>query len=59
MSKQERRIRLHLRKESLRRLTSDELDAAAGGLVRDTCTCRLSGCSESVTQHPWNQMCCN
>lgn len=59
MRKQDRRIRLNVKKETLRRLVSDELADVAGGLLGETCTCRASGCSASVTQHPWNQPCCN
>lgn len=43
----------------MRRLAADELEQVKGGLLGDTCTCRLSGCSASVSQHPWNQICCN
>lgn len=59
MFKQDRRIRLRLRKETLRKLGADELAAVNGGILGETCTCRASGCSASVTQHPWNQVCCN
>jgi hypothetical protein len=54
-------VRLLVRKETLRRLGAGELEAVHGGAgsLRDTCTCRASGCSASVTQHPWNQPCCN
>lgn len=54
-----RPIRLSLERETLRQLTGDELAAAAGGLVRETCTTRLSGCSQSVTAEHLNQICCN
>jgi hypothetical protein len=59
MRKQNRPIRLHLKKETLRQLVSDELVGVAGGILREDCTMRASGCSLSVTQHPWNQICCN
>jgi len=59
MQNRNRRVRLELKKETLRRLAADELEQVKGGLLGDTCTCRASGCSASVTQHPWNQMCCN
>jgi len=58
MDRRNRRVRLELRKETLRRLADDELGVVAGGALPDTCTCRASGCSASVTQHPWNQNCC-
>jgi hypothetical protein len=54
-----RRVRLKLRRETLRRLGADDLEGVNGGVMRETCTVRASGCSESVTQHPWNQICCN
>lgn len=59
MLKSDRRIRLQLRKETLRQLGADELADVKGGILDETCTCRASGCSASVTQHPWNQPCCN
>jgi hypothetical protein len=59
MLKQNRPIRLHLKKETLRQLGSDELAGVGGGVLNETCTCRASGCSASVSQHPWNQGCCH
>jgi hypothetical protein len=54
-----RRVRLELGRESLRRLDAPDLAAAAGGVLRETCTARLSGCSLSVSAHPINQICCH
>lgn len=54
-----RRVRLELRRETLRRLASTELGEVVGGVLRETCTARLSGCSLSVSAHPVNQICCN
>ena len=54
-----RRVRLELRRETLRRIASTDLAAVVGGVLRETCTARLSGCSLSVSAHPINQICCN